>query len=739
MKRFQRLFSAIIVICAILSLVCCKGKSAPEVTFTEAPTFSFTDVPTLSFTDIPSDKPTDFNTEIIPETPGNETQIVFTKKPESGTSVVFTHTPTAVPTDFNTEFLTDMPGSITPGVFTYTPVVRPTGYYPLITIAPTAKPTATPTARPTSVPTSKPTAVPTAVPTAKPTAITDNYVNSVEYKPSALNATDTLGRVITTPSQTTSKKKNKYVGIFYFFWAGEHGTALYDNSIISKVPGALKSEKAWLKAGGGNVGEHHFWGKPMFGYYLQSDEWVMRKHVQMLTDADIDFLFFDATNTFTYSSSAVKMLKILDEYSKQGWDVPQIVFYTNTNSGDTMNRIYDEVYARYPQYSHLWFYWDGKPLIIGKSNDPVLRPGVKSFFRIKASQWPNEAKKSDGFPWMEFGRNLTSSAVYGMNGRKEVCNVSIAQHLSSGIFSYTAWYGGNDHTRSWHDGANDTSKDAYLYGYNFAEQWEWALKQDPEIITITGWNEWVAQRQPSSDASPVFFVDCADVNTSRDAEPMEGGYGDNYYMQMISYIRKFKGTDGIVERNAVSIDVNKGFSQWNDVKAYYKDYTNDTVDRNKAGFGNEVYKDSSGRNDIAEMKVTEDDKYLYFFVKTVDKITAPEGNNWMNLFISTFKSKGWNGYNYVLNYKAPQNGKLFLGKLADGAEYRVTPVSQVAYRVYDNMMMVKIPKSDLGISGIASVNFKWSDNCTEGDVFGFYKTGDAAPVGRAGYYYGPGI
>jgi hypothetical protein len=111
----------------------------------------------------------------------------------------------------------------------------------------------------------------------------------------------------------------------------------------------------------------------------------------------------------------------------------------------------------------------------------------------------------------------------------------------------------------------------------------------------------------------------------------------------------------------------------------------------------------------------------------------------MNLFISNLKSNGWNRYTYVLNYKAPENGKLFLAKLADGETYSVTPVSQVSYRVHKNMLMVAIPKADLGISGEASINFKWSDNCTEGDVFGFYKTGDAAPIGRAGYYYGPGI
>lgn len=100
-------------------------------------------------------------------------------------------------------------------------------------------------------------------------------------------------------------------------------------------------------------------------------------------------------------------------------------------------------------------------------------------------------------------------------------------------------------------------------------------------------------------------------------------------------------------------------------------------------------------------------------------------------------SNGWNGYNYVLNYKTPANGKLYLGKLSDSSDYSVSAAAEVDYRISGNMMMVSIPKSVLGISGDASISFKWSDNCTVGDVFGFYKTGDAAPIGRAGYYYGP--
>ena len=35
----------------------------------------------------------------------------------------------------------------------------------------------------------------------------------------------------------------------------------------------------------------------------------------------------------------------------------------------------------------------------------------------------------------------------------------------------------------------DPRRDGYLYGWNFAEQWEYAIAQDPEMIFVTGWNE----------------------------------------------------------------------------------------------------------------------------------------------------------------------------------------------------------------------------------------------------------
>jgi len=44
----------------------------------------------------------------------------------------------------------------------------------------------------------------------------------------------------------------------------------------------------------------------------------------------------------------------------------------------------------------------------------------------------------------------------------------------------------------------------------------------------------------------------------------------------------------------------------------------------------------------------------------------------------------------------------------------------------------------LGFRNSAKIWFKWADNCSwqEDGVAAFYRTGDAAPIGRAGYAYG---
>ncbi len=596
-----------------------------------------------------------------------------------------------------------------------------------------------------------------------PAVDSGDYNNQVSDYSLSYGGTDALGRELSTQSKVGGVQKDKYVGIFYFLWLGAHGSGLYDNTeIVNTYSDALSNTSRW-----GGVGAAHFWGKPLFGYYSANDAWVLRKHVQMLTDADVDFVVFDTTNATgtstnsgftsngggnnTYIAAALAFTQILDEYYKKGWDVPKVAFYTHSNSANAMQVIYQEFYRAHPEYSHLWFNWwtdtsgnNAKPMIVGES--AYASTEVKNFFRIKESQWPNtSAKSNDGFPWMEFNyRLLKNSSVYTspIDG-KSVMNVSIAQHNDTCEMSAGAWYNSEDRVRSYNSSHKwnyrnknyTTGIPAVNYGFNFMEQWDFALSKDPDVIFITGWNEWIAQRQSSTIYSKICFVDCASIEASRDAEPMSGGYGDNYYMLMMDYIRKFKGTEKNVEVDSnVSVNVSGGFSQWDYVRAYYKDFDNDIVNRDHTHY--QTYINKTGRNDIVEAKVCNDANNIYFFVKTASAMTTPTGTNWMNLFISTGASDGWNGYNYQLNCKAPTNNTAYLGKLADRDTYSVVSMSNVSCKISGNYMMVSIPKSALGITGNNfEIQFKWSDNCETGNFDSFYTDGDAAPIGRANFVY----
>ncbi len=585
--------------------------------------------------------------------------------------------------------------------------------------------------------------------TSAPVINIGNYSNKADAYLSSYGAKDALGRTTLSSGgvNLNDAKSEKYVGIFYFLWLGAHGLDLYDNTkIVEQYSDALRNANRW-----GPVGAAHFWGEPLFGYYVSSDKWVMRKHIQMLTDAGVDFIVFDTTNSTgtpssgsivnngggnnTYVANALAIMKILKNYYDQGWDVPKVAFYTNSNSGGAMNVIYNEVYKAHPEYSDIWFNWEGKPMIVGISGEASSE--VKSFFRIKESQWPNAPKNNDGFPWMEFGRLLSNSSVYKYNGKK-IMNVSIAQHNSTVRMSSAAWYGGDDRTRSYSPDYGGVRKetDAVLYGYNFASQWEYALKKDPDMIFITGWNEWVAQRQPSSGRETIVFVDNANIEASRDAEPMRGGYGDNYYMQMIDYIRQYKGIESTAAYdNDSTIDISGEFGQWDYIRAVYRDYKGDTAVRQQSSFGGIVYENMSGVNDIVEAKVCNDKDYVYFFVKTNKAISEPSGECWMNLYIKNGLSETpASGYDFVLNHTLPGDKAVLERFEKDGS---LSEVARVDYKISKKMMMVAIPCSALGLSQgtAATLEFKWADACVFGDEFSFYTDGDAAPIGRLNYVY----
>lgn len=559
-----------------------------------------------------------------------------------------------------------------------------------------------------------------------------SYADPVSF--GTLSGMDELGRKLPEYGEAPSVRSGKYVGIFYFLWAGQHGTAgPYDiTKILQADPAAVNnaSNPLW-----GGVGDFHHWGESLLNYYFATDPWVLRKHIQLLTDAGVDFLVFDVTNAFTYQNVTDVLLPIMDELRLQGYKVPKITFYTNSSSGSTVTSIYNDIYAanRYPD---LWFNWKGKPLIIG--NPSEVSSTIQSFFTFRLPQWPNEAQKTNGFPWIEFQR---PQRVYNNNlGEKEIVNVSVAQHPSV-VMSDTPFYNyGGNWSRSYHFGSNDTSSGAVNYGYNIAEQWNFAMAQDPQIVFITGWNEWMAQRFNGPSGRPVRFIDQATQSFSRDIEPMMGGHQDNYYMQMIAQIRRFKGMEPQMKPSAQkTVTINTDFSQWTNVTPNYRDYTGDTASRNHGGYGSVTYTNNTGRNDFDEMKIARDNTNLYFYVKTVDPITSYTDSKWMRLLINTDgnDTNGWKGYDYIVNRTGVTSTTTTVEKSTGGWSW--TSAGTVSYVASGNQMHLAIPRSMLDLDDLSKplkLQFKWSDNMqTDGDPMDFYVNGDAAPGGRLNFVY----
>lgn len=250
------------------------------------------------------------------------------------------------------------------------------------------------------------------------------------------------------------------------------------------------------------------------------------------------------------------------------------------------------------------------------------------------------------------------------------------------------------------------------------EQWDYALQRDPELIFVTGWNEWVAMRLKSFNGykAPVVFVDLFDVEHSRDIEPMKGGYGDDYYYQLISNVRKFKGMEKP------------------DTSGIYTDYRGDTMHRDHPGWGDELrYTNKQGRNDIIAASVTHDEKTVRFSVETAAPLTKPEGDSWMLLLIDIDRdhSTGWEGYDFILN----RLGSGTLEKNCGGWQWKQIGTCDV--KMGESELTLSVPREALlKESKILDFEFKWIDNLNRpGDIMDFYTCGDAAPGERFNYRF----
>ena len=552
-------------------------------------------------------------------------------------------------------------------------------------------------------------------------------------------ATDALGRKLPMPEEVGAPRPNRFVGIFYFLThsgggpRNPNGDGPYDVAkILAQDPDATKKPDSPLW---GTIGTSHYWSEPLYGYYRSTDSWVLRRHAQLLADAGIDMLIFDTTNARSYPKVYMALCEVFRQVRQSGGQTPQIAFMVNTQAGETGQQIYRDLYKP-GLYQELWFNWLGKPLMICDPKE--ASPELQQFFTLRRAHWPFMLTNTP-YAWHW---EATYPQPYGYTddpSKPEEVNVSVAQNLRQSDGQVTDMSTGDARGRSFHDGKLDKAPDAVDHGYNFQEQWKHALEIDPPFVMVTGWNEWTAGRwgQPGG---PIVFVDQFDQEFSRDIEPMKGGHGDNYYLELVANVRRFKGVPPLPKASSPkTIRIAKGFDQWSDVRPEFLDALGETSFRNFDGVAGLHYTNNTRRNDLAAFKVARDAKNVYFYARTREAVTPPVGDNWMCLVIDADQnpSTGWEGYDFIVNRTRESGGKAWLEKNEGGWKWR--KVAAVGFRVKGNELQLAIPRTALGLpegKTHLSFDFKWADNLQRsGDLMDFYLSGDVAPEGRMNYRY----
>ena len=584
----------------------------------------------------------------------------------------------------------------------------------------------------------------------------DRDLTDAEYSVLNIVGTDDFGRVILPVDGKVND--DRYVGMFYFLTLGQHAnhSGIYDINQIT-YEGTFNDAFSKFNTPLTPVGAAHFWGEPVWGYYDSRDPWVMRKQIEMLTMAGVDFLVLDTSNNVLYESVTAVLFELLLEYQNAGWDVPRVVYYLGKHDlgadSNVLKQVYHSFYSK-EAYKSLWFTpnHSEKPMVVapdnviaafGKSSDSQEKM-LAEFFDFRVTQWPIAPPVKDtvyeyGAPWISFEYPQTSQQGW--------INLSIAQHVSVCMTDTK-----NSRGRGWHPtemvkgkwkGENDHEN--WRQNLNFQAQWNTVLEMTPEqraqdarFVFLTGWNEWVAEKLRRGD-NDYFTVDTFNAEYSRDIEPSRSsGMKDYAYFQTIMNIHNDNFAPAVhYEYPAVTPDITKDEeSAWASAPTY-RDFTGECADRNfKAMAGDIVYKDQSGRNDIDTVSILHDAQYLYFRISCVEDITAYTAGDegWMNLWLKTAHAKGelFCGYEYVINRKYDGSQSEIIA--ANGQSVGKADVS-----VFGKVMIVRIPLDAIGLSeNDYQIEFKVTDNVQdmENDPLNLYSTGDAAPIGSLNFSFG---
>ena len=602
-------------------------------------------------------------------------------------------------------------------------------------------------------------------------------LSAYEFSMASLSATDKFGREI-APMGYLKTDRERFVGLFYWMWISNTNYYYHNIFDCTKLMSTEEGAAAFWNIDPSNaayqqlsqIGAFHFTNEPLYGYYNSSDPWVITRHMELFILAGIDFIFLDTSNSLIYDEDirgsqfegvvkapSYTLLDTMLELYEKGWDVPKVVFLTNTRSGERVEEIRRAFYDS-GKYEALWFKPDGvRPMIIAttEQNDGAsdtwgdvnkfvpVSAADQLYFDVKETQWPNKGSKPNGFPW------ISNRAPQTYHEESKAISVSVAQHGNLGFTDMI------DRNSRGYNYKEQKVEENWQLGQNFENQWDTVFSleekgKDVTFVNVTGWNEWVGMKFGNLDSKAV-MVDNFYEQSPRDIEPDKTLYQDTTLLQLTRNLRKFK-YEPAAETYLWKTKTVRAFEDFEDVPAVYVDFEGDALARDYWSFDvkptGPYYTDATDRNDILETRVVHDGTNLYFLVTTKEDVTAYEsGDNWMNILIKTEASTEDNsfaGYNFAVN-RAPDGNTTSVEKSTGGWNWESAGAAELL--VEGNRMMITVPLSTLGLSADnVKFSFKVSDNVqkpswfaaedAEHDILHYYATGDSAPLGRYSYSYG---
>ena len=391
----------------------------------------------------------------------------------------------------------------------------------------------------------------------------DSKIYTHEVMPDTWVFTDGLGRVSLTNAEVGDPRTDRTLALFYWTWHGflRTGNPFNNQKFLEENPDALRDydHPGWPVSG-----YDHFWNQPVYGYYKTTDTWVLRRQAEMLANAGVDTIFTDNTNgILTWRDSYRPLMQTWSDAMDDGVRTPKVSFMlpfgANEDTRAQLKDLYLDIYRK-DVNQKLWFYWEGKPMLMAHGGGNLLNSAdntekeIKNFFTFRAN-YPGYINNNPGLGAWGWLSTYPQAVYYGTSRNQkeqkpEQITVGVAMNHDYKLGLLAAMNGyhimGRSYTSSYQDRYEKEGASATLWGYNFSEQFDYALKVDPKVVFVTGWNEWVAGRyktwiEGSAAAVENAFPDQCNDEFSRDLEPTRGDLRDNYYYLLVNYVRSYKG------------------------------------------------------------------------------------------------------------------------------------------------------------------------------------------------------